>query len=363
MELRKGVAETAEVVDLEALARHDPAAWRALVPALRAIANDLARSFSDISGVDDILGDLALAARERWVDEWLTRRREGRARSPLALFLRDRMRDRLREERRRRTRRAELLAGGGSHAIAPAAFPQADDLLAVEEVKHRATAGAPALRAILAYREEGLAQNEIASRTGTSPSGVSRQLAIVAALVASLVALGLAFLGRSSSPTAVSIDDVARREAPRPDDERPAEDPHLETAVGSDPTDAGVPVDGGTARSRTRSPRRAGPRARAPADAAVAGASADAAAPRKPSWRPPVDLTEARIEVARCWNAGPGETLEFHVVVEPSGTVSRVIFFGEVDAATRSCIESTARRWQYEPASETEVVPWTFATE
>src|SRR5690349_8574127 len=168
---------------LEAIARLDDATWRQLLPVLQQIAAELAPRFRDVTSAGDLLGDLALLAYERWIAEWLTRARRREARGPLALFLRDRMRDRLREERRRQARRAALLEGaprgaletvvtedtrGVARVLGGSAFPAADEVLAANELRARAAAESTPIGTILALREAGLDQEEIARHTATS---------------------------------------------------------------------------------------------------------------------------------------------------------------------------------------------------
>src|SRR5262245_47221988 len=113
---------------------------------LQSVAGTLAPSFRDVSAPEDVLGDLALLAHERWPREWNGPAMAGDTRVPLSTFLRDRMRDHLREERRRRVRRAALLhrasvsdalVGEGSNPAAPAMLaspmPAPDAALVAEE--------------------------------------------------------------------------------------------------------------------------------------------------------------------------------------------------------------------------------------
>jgi hypothetical protein len=183
---------------IDRLAGLDAASWRELLPALERIADELAPSFRDVSTRDDLLGDLALSAHETWIADWLLRAREGRARGPLALFLRDRMRDQLREERRRRIRRAALLdrapppdgapeSEEGPVLLASSPFPSPDESVAANELRERVSEGSPALGTLLAMREAGLDRDEIARRTSTSKATVARRIAAIGAILAPLL--------------------------------------------------------------------------------------------------------------------------------------------------------------------------------
>ncbi len=170
------------------LSRRDEQTWRALMPVLARIAGALARSFPDVTTPDDALGDLALASHEHWIDAWCGRAHAGKSSITLVVFLRDKMRDRLREERRRRARRLELLslATDESTPIGTVATPEM--LLSAEELRARSVAGVPAADSVVQMREAGLDQREIAARTKLSLATVSRRLALVAAVLATLIA-------------------------------------------------------------------------------------------------------------------------------------------------------------------------------
>jgi hypothetical protein len=183
----------------EAVARlreRDDASWRLRLGELAPIARGLAGAFADVTSPDDALGELALRAHERWIDDWLVRARGGRARVSLVVFLRDRMRDHLREERRRRTRRMELLRALPVTALVPAPFDAPDDALAASELRAQWTDGSPALDTVVRLRELGCDQREIARRTGSSAATVSRRLAALVALCVLGAALVLAIVDR-----------------------------------------------------------------------------------------------------------------------------------------------------------------------
>ncbi len=182
------------------LSRRDPADWPWLLGELRIVAAALAPSYRDVSSTEDVLGELALLAHERWLADWASRPEKVSAR----LFLRDRLRDHLREMRRRQERRGILLSGavasaamvetdaGARSALFADPPPRPDESLELEQLRRAATTGVPAGAEVLGLREAGFEQQEIAARTGLSRPTVSRRLAAVAALVA---AIGVGLVG------------------------------------------------------------------------------------------------------------------------------------------------------------------------
>jgi hypothetical protein len=187
--------------------RDDEATWRELLAVLAPVARALGASFRDFTNEDDVLGDLALAAHERWIAAYVDRAQRAEARVPLVVFLRDRMRDQLREERRRRVRRAELLRGAPLSITVVADAPEA--IVAANELRARATGGSAALDAVVRLREAGHDHREIAARTGSSPATVSRRLAAIAAvLVPLLAAAALAFWPRTRPVPTVSHEET-----------------------------------------------------------------------------------------------------------------------------------------------------------
>lgn len=186
------------------LASLDEAGWAALLPTLRSIAARVASRFSDVASEEDVLGELALRSHERWLAEWAAAVAAGTMRRPLWVFLHDRLRDHVREARRTQRRRRALLglpADGPSvetglddapvaRALFASAPPAPDDDLGADELRAVSTDRDPRARAMLALREAGYSQDEIAVMLATSRPTVTRSLAAVgAALAAALVVL------------------------------------------------------------------------------------------------------------------------------------------------------------------------------
>lgn len=200
---------------MAALERGDAAAWSALMPSLRALARRVAPSFVDVVSEDDVLGELALLAHERWLPEYVDRARRGEARVSVETFLRDRLRDHLRELRRRHQRRAALLAplvGDDRFVARP---PRPDEVLEAADLERRAATGTTE-RTVLTMRAAGYDQAEIAAATKLSRPTVSRRLAAIAAL---LVGLGLLLLAaaqwraRDPEPIAAEPQEPSTRPA------------------------------------------------------------------------------------------------------------------------------------------------------
>lgn len=174
------------------------------MPSLRSLAHRIAPAFSDVVSADDVLGELALLAHERWLPEYVDRARRGEARVSVETFLRDRLRDHLRELRRRHQRRAALLAPLSEHELFVAHPPRPDEVLEAAELERRAASGVTE-RTVLTMRAAGYDQSEIAAATKLSRPTVSRRLAAIAAL---MVGLGLLLLaaaqwrGRTAEPIA-----------------------------------------------------------------------------------------------------------------------------------------------------------------
>lgn len=214
----------------------DDAAWNALLPMLRRIAGRLAPQFADVASPDDVLGELALRSHERWLREWAEGVNAGTMRRSLQVFLRDRLRDHLREMRRTHQRRRALLGlstdgpavetGLDDPPVAAAIFasapPSPDDDLSARELRALGGSLDPEARAILALREAGFSQEEIANMLRTSRPTVTRRLAVVSAVIAAAVlALVLAFVaGRHGDPAPappVALRPESERAAVRPE--------------------------------------------------------------------------------------------------------------------------------------------------
>lgn len=215
LDLRASPPSPAWHATMTALERGDAAAWSALMPSLRALAHRIAPAFVDVLSEDDVLGELALLAHERWLPEYVDRARRGEARVSVETFLRDRLRDHLRELRRRHQRRAALLAPLLGDERFVARPPRPDELLEAADLERRAAAGTTE-RTVLTMRAAGYDQAEIAAATKLSRPTVSRRLAAIAAL---LVGLGLLLLAaaqwRARDPEPIAAE-------PREPSTRPA---------------------------------------------------------------------------------------------------------------------------------------------
>ncbi|MCU0675407.1 MAG: hypothetical protein MUE69_21750 [Myxococcota bacterium] len=215
LDLRATPPSSAWHSTMAALERGDAAAWSALMPSLRALAHRIAPAFVDVVSEDDVLGELALLAHERWLPEYVDRARRGEARVSVETFLRDRLRDHLRELRRRHHRRAALLAPLVGDERFVARPPRPDELLEAADLERRAAAGATE-RTVLTMRAAGYDQAEIAAATKLSRPTVSRRLAAIAAL---LVGLGLLLLAsarwraRDPEPIAAEPRETSTRPA------------------------------------------------------------------------------------------------------------------------------------------------------
>jgi DNA-directed RNA polymerase specialized sigma24 family protein len=196
------------------LGRGDPRDWPWILEELRAIAATLAPSFRDVCSADDVLGELALRAHERWLEDWLAA-----PSVPLRLFLRDRLRDHLRELRRQRQRRASLLSGvlpgeatvetdAGHHgALFSSPPPRPDEALEAEQLRRDVARVSGAPSQILDLRAAGFDQHEIAAHTGISRPTVGRRLATIAAVMAALATTG-ALLGAHRWPERAELHVV-----------------------------------------------------------------------------------------------------------------------------------------------------------
>lgn len=206
------------------LARVDPDRWAELLPVLREVAAGVAPRFGDVMPPEDVAGELALGAWDGWLADWSHRVLEGREHRSLRVFLRDRLRDHLREQRRKRKRRRLLLTPGAlgpavetGDARAPigtaifASEPDApDERLSADELR-AAAASDPMARAVVALRERGFSQAEIADVLRVSRPTVTRRVAAIAAvLLAALGALAMIWAGRERpDPHPIEVTELA----------------------------------------------------------------------------------------------------------------------------------------------------------
>jgi cell division protein FtsN len=204
------------------LARRDPSDWPWILGELRGIANGLAPAFRDLCGADDVLGELALRAHERWIEDWLASGGKVSAR----VFLRDRLRDHLRELRRQKERRGALLRGAvpsgalvetesGTHeALLVSAPARPDESLEAAQLQRQISVATGAQSQLLELRAAGFEQHEIAARTGLSRPTVGRRLAAIATVLTALVSAGALVLAHGTAETELIRDagsDGARR--------------------------------------------------------------------------------------------------------------------------------------------------------
>jgi hypothetical protein len=228
------------------LARRDPSDWPWILSELRGIAGGLAPSFRDVCGEDDVLGELALRAHERWIEDWLTSGGKVSAR----VFLRDRLRDHLRELRRQKERRGALLRGvvpggavveteSGPHRALLASPPERpDEALEAAQLQRQLALATAGSGQILALRAAGFEQHEIAARTGLSRPTVGRRLASIAAVLAALGSVGLLLArggGETSEIRDVGSDGAAHGLAGAPPAPPPDEAPTSAAAPDSPP--------------------------------------------------------------------------------------------------------------------------------
>ncbi|MEZ4335817.1 MAG: helix-turn-helix domain-containing protein [Sandaracinaceae bacterium] len=228
----------------------DEARWRELIPILAEIAREVRGG--DIADPDDVLGELAVAAYERWIPAYRRELATQTADASLHAYLRRRLQGRVAEMRRKAARRRELLAARGPRAEAlliqstPSPFEEAW----TGEVVAKATDD-PGLRAVMALRLAGFTQPEIARALGVSRPTITRRVKVLAALVAALVGVGLV-LGlwtRSGEPAQTRIVSEELPDAPVP-----------RTAGGGDaPPVDDVPTERGAPEAPPPAPREAPP--------------------------------------------------------------------------------------------------------
>lgn len=229
--LEGAVRAAADTLDARALAASlralDEARWVELLPVLRSIARKLAAQFEDIAAEDDVLGELALRAHERWIADWAAEVSDGHATRSLWVFLHDRLRDHLREARRTQARRRALIGLSGADERPGALFLSApitpEEDLAADELRDIASGSDAELRAILALREAGYSQAEISKMLAVSRPTVTRRLAAVAIVVTAIVAalIAIAIVASDDAPIAeraprAPVARVTREHTPAP---------------------------------------------------------------------------------------------------------------------------------------------------
>lgn len=245
--------------------------WERLVPELRAIAASLARAFHDVASAEDILGELALRTYDAWLSDWSKAVLEGREERSLLDFVRDRMRDYLREARRKRRRRAELLRrfapmsgpplelNPDSNEVGPAAMatgePDPEQTLAAKELRDSLSRSDPELRALLVLRDAGFSHQEIAAILGKSRSTVTRRLQLVA--WTATAALATALLWTLAAPRPAETTEPPAQILPGTTAPLPAARP-MPPEVDSDSEDGSETIDEETERpDRRERPSRA----------------------------------------------------------------------------------------------------------
>lgn len=275
----------------------EESAWPELLEELEKIARALATRFDDVAAEQDILGELALHTHERWLAQWAEGVRAGGERRSLALFLRDRLRDHLREERRKTERRRTLLAArfGPSRALFATTPVAPEDMLAAEEVRRQLDSD------VLDLKAAGYTGREIARRLGSSQATVSRRLAALgAALLAALAAL-LFWLTRPE-PLAPIVEPVTGESlplhAPAGDGDEEAPAPTIEAAESGEEApeedETSAPPTDGAEPAPEDSPSEESASEESAAEAATEVTAPEATAP------PPVDATpEQRLQRAR----------------------------------------------------------------
>jgi DNA-directed RNA polymerase specialized sigma24 family protein len=202
--------------------------WRALLVELREIAAGLSPRYRDVVDAEDVIGELAVLACDRWLPAYLAELKAGSARASLRAYLKLRLAGHLAEMRRKRKRRAQLLSEhvgprpilgevdeievSNAVLVGGASDPHGDAV--VEEIVRKAGKD-PSLRAILALRYAGFSQDEIAQRLEVSRPTVSRRLAAVATAIAVLFAAVIALAwwagGEDIGHEAIAREDVDPR--------------------------------------------------------------------------------------------------------------------------------------------------------
>lgn len=182
---------------LDWLGELDDDRWRVLLPEIREIAKEAAPRAAGVMEPDDVLGDLAVLAFERWIPRYRDELAKGTAPSSLRAYLKLRIDRHVSELRRKQRRRRQLLA----NAMPVADVPEAQPILvgrtgepftdAVASELMRKAGNDKTLRAVLALKYAGFSQDEIAGYLDMSRPTVSRRVATIAAALTVLVAIGL----------------------------------------------------------------------------------------------------------------------------------------------------------------------------
>lgn len=182
---------------LDWLGELDDDKWRVLLPEIREIAKEAAPRAAGVMEPDDVLGDLAVLAFERWIPRYRDELGKGTAPSSLRAYLKLRIDRHVSELRRKQRRRRQLLA----NAMPVAEVPEAQPILvgrtgepftdAVASELMRKAGNDKTLRAVLALKYAGFSQDEIAGYLDMSRPTVSRRVATIAAALTVLVAIGL----------------------------------------------------------------------------------------------------------------------------------------------------------------------------
>lgn len=196
--------------------------WRVLLPEISEIAREAARKAVGVLEPDDVRGELAVLAFERWLPRYRDELAKGTAPSSLRAFLKLRIDRHVAELRRKQRRRRQLLAS----AMPVAQAPEAEPILvgrtgepytdAVASELMRKAGSDKTLRAVLALKYAGFTQDEIASYLEVSRPTVTRRVATLAAALTVLVAIGLTawWFTRSEDAPIVTPDGEVRATAP-----------------------------------------------------------------------------------------------------------------------------------------------------
>ncbi|MCB9597204.1 MAG: hypothetical protein H6719_31055 [Sandaracinaceae bacterium] len=169
----------------------DDARWAELVPILEQLAR--ATPSRDVIEPDDLLGELVVAAYERWIPRYRAELAAGEAKASLHAYLKLRLEGHVAELRRKARRRRELLAtrAATSDPVLMQPAPSPFEEAAAEEVLRKTSSDAT-LRAVMALRYAGFSQGEIAGLLKMSRPTVTRRVAVLAGLVTALLLVGLA---------------------------------------------------------------------------------------------------------------------------------------------------------------------------
>ena len=332
--------------------------WRELLVELRDIAAGLSPRYRDVVDPEDVIGELAVLACDRWLPAYLAELRAGSAKASLRAYLKMRLAGHLAEMRRKGKRRAQLLSEhvgprpilgeadeievANAVLVGGASDPHGDAV--VEEIVRKAGKD-PSLRAVLALRFAGFSQDEIAQRLEVSRPTVSRRLAAIATaitvLFAALIALTWWAVREDFAHENIVQEDVGRGDVVSPaggGDRHPGQRAPVR-GFGPDETDAATPMP-------LLAPAQSGPVRREQIGAVV---------------------SQHRRDVGRCRGVHAPRAsgrVDIAIAIGTDGVPFEVQASGGGDPLDR-CIEDAVRGWRFPRATEVTHTsyPFTFSFE